>query len=557
MSGAPAVSFDTDPSRYRHLRLETDGEIARIALAVDEAAGLRPGYELKLNSYDLGVDIELADAVQRLRFEHPEVRAVVITGGLDKVFCAGANIRMLAQSEHWWKVNFCKFTNETRAAIEDATEHSGQTYLAAVNGTAAGGGYELALACDKIILVDDGSTAVSMPEVPLLAVLPGTGGLTRLVDKRGVRKDLADVVATRSEGVRGRTAQAWRLVDETAPPSRFAGTVREAALAAAARSRRLPGGPGVPLPPLARQVGDDAISYPNVTADLDRAAGLVTITVRGPRDEAPAGAEGMHGLGASFWPLAMCRELDDLILWLRTNEVELGTWVVRTSGDAAAVARHEHLIEATAGEDWLAGEIRLFLKRTLKRLDVTSRSLIALIEPGSCFAGPLLELALACDRQYMLDGLPEDAGESAGPAAIILTAGNFGAYPMANGLSRLATRCYAEPGRLAKLEQETGRPIEAAEALELGLVTFAPDDLDWDDEVRIALEERASLSPDALTGMEANLRFPGPETMETKIFARLTAWQNWIFTRPNAAGPDGALRRYGTGQRAEFDRKRA
>jgi len=557
MSGAPAVSFDTDPSRYRHLRLETDGEIARIALAVDEAAGLRPGYELKLNSYDLGVDIELADAVQRLRFEHPEVRAVVITGGLDKVFCAGANIRMLAQSEHWWKVNFCKFTNETRAAIEDATEHSGQTYLAAVNGTAAGGGYELALACDKIILVDDGSTAVSMPEVPLLAVLPGTGGLTRLVDKRGVRKDLADVVATRSEGVRGRTAQAWRLVDETAPPSRFADTVREAALAAAARSRRLPGGPGVPLPPLARQVGDDAISYPNVTADLDRAAGLVTITVRGPRDEAPAGAEGMHELGASFWPLAMCRELDDLILWLRTNEVELGTWVVRTSGDAAAVARHEHLIEATAGEDWLAGEIRLFLKRTLKRLDVTSRSLIALIEPGSCFAGPLLELALACDRQYMLDGLPEDAGESAGPAAIILTAGNFGAYPMANGLSRLATRCYAEPGRLAKLEQETGRPIEAAEALELGLVTFAPDDLDWDDEVRIALEERASLSPDALTGMEANLRFPGPETMETKIFARLTAWQNWIFTRPNAAGPDGALRRYGTGQRAEFDRKRA
>ena len=557
MSGAPAVSFDTDPSRYRHLRLETDGEIARIALAVDEAAGLRPGYELKLNSYDLGVDIELADAVQRLRFEHPEVRAVVITGGLDKVFCAGANIRMLAQSEHWWKVNFCKFTNETRAAIEDATEHSGQTYLAAVNGTAAGGGYELALACDEIILVDDGSTAVSMPEVPMLAVLPGTGGLTRLVDKRGVRKDLADVVATRSEGVRGRTAQAWRLVDETAPPSRFAGTVREAALAAAARSRRLPGGPGVPLPPLARQVGDDAISYPNVTADLDRAAGLVTITVRGPRDEAPAGAEGMHELGASFWPLAMCRELDDLILWLRTNEVELGTWVVRTSGDAAAVARHEHLIEATAGEDWLAGEIRLFLKRTLKRLDVTSRSLIALIEPGSCFAGPLLELALACDRQYMLDGLPEDAGESAGPAAIILTAGNFGAYPMANGLSRLATRCYAEPGRLAKLEQETGRPIEAAEALELGLVTFAPDDLDWDDEVRIALEERASLSPDALTGMEANLRFPGPETMETKIFARLTAWQNWIFTRPNAAGPDGALRRYGTGQRAEFDRKRA
>jgi benzoyl-CoA-dihydrodiol lyase len=557
MPGVPAVSFDTEPSRYRHLRLETEGEIAWIVLAVDEAAGLRPGYELKLNSYDLGVDIELADAVQRLRFEHPQVRAVIITGGLDKVFCAGANIRMLAQSEHWWKVNFCKFTNETRAAIEDATDHSGQTYLAAVNGTAAGGGYELALACDEIILVDDGSTAVSMPEVPLLAVLPGTGGLTRLVDKRGVRKDLADVVATRSEGVRGRTAQAWRLVDRVAPPSRFADTVREAALAAAARSQRLPGGPGIQLPPLDRQVGDTMISYPNVTADIDRAAGLVTITVRGPADEAPPDANGMHSLGAAFWPLAMCRELDDLILWLRTNEVELGTWAIRTSGDAAAVADHERLVEAAAGEDWLASEIRHFLKRTLKRLDVTSRSLIALIEPGSCFAGPLLELALACDRQYMLDGVPEDGGDATAPAAIVLTAGNFGAYPMANGLSRLATRCYGEPGRLAKLEQETGRPIEAGEALELGLVTFAPDDLDWDDEVRIALEERASLSPDALTGMEANLRFPGPETMETKIFARLTAWQNWIFTRPNAAGPDGALRRYGTGQRAVFDRKRA
>jgi benzoyl-CoA-dihydrodiol lyase len=557
MPGVPAVPFDTEPSRYRHLRLETEGEIAWIVLAVDEAAGLRPGYELKLNSYDLGVDIELADAVQRLRFEHPQVRAVIITGGLDKVFCAGANIRMLAQSEHWWKVNFCKFTNETRAAIEDATDHSGQTYLAAVNGTAAGGGYELALACEQIILVDDGSTAVSMPEVPLLAVLPGTGGLTRLVDKRGVRKDLADVVATRSEGVRGRTAQAWRLVDRVAPPSRFTDTVREAALAAAARSQRLPGGPGIQLPPLDRQVGDTMISYPNVTADIDRAAGLVTITVRGPADEAPPDANGMHSLGAAFWPLAMCRELDDLILWLRTNEVELGTWAIRTSGDAAAVADHERLVEAAAGEDWLASEIRHFLKRTLKRLDVTSRSLIALIEPGSCFAGPLLELALACDRQYMLDGVPEDGGDATAPAAIVLTAGNFGAYPMANGLSRLATRCYGEPGRLAKLEQETGRPIGAAEALELGLVTFAPDDLDWDDEVRIALEERASLSPDALTGMEANLRFPGPETMETKIFARLTAWQNWIFTRPNAAGPDGALRRYGTGQRAVFDRKRA
>ncbi len=554
MPGVPVVSFGTDPGRYRHLRLETDGEIAWIRLTVDEAGGLLPGYELKLNSYDLGVDIELADAVQRLRFEHPEVRAVVLTGGLDKVFCAGANIRMLAQSDHWWKVNFCKFTNETRNAIEDASEFSGQIYLAAVNGTAAGGGYELALACEEIILVDDGSTAVSLPEVPLLAVLPGTGGLTRLVDKRGVRKDLADVFSTRAEGVRGQTARAWHLVDEVAPPSRFAGTVRERAAAAAARSTRLPGGPPVTLDPLAPQVSDTSIGYEHVSAVLEREAGQVTITVRGPAGPPPDVA-GLHAQGAAFWLLAMCRELDDLILWLRTNEVELGSWVLRTSGDTEAVAAYERLIADAAGQDWLAAEIRNFLKRTFKRLDVTSRSLIALIEPGSCFAGPLLELALACDRQYMLDGQFEDSDLE--PAQILLTPGNFGAYPMANGLSRLASRFHGDPAHLAKLESETGRAIEAAQALELGLVTFAPDDLDWEDEVRIALEERASLSPDALTGMEANLRFPGPETRETKIFARLTAWQNWIFTRPNAAGPDGALRRYGTGQRAVFDRKRA
>ena len=502
------VDFGTEPGRYRHLRLETDGEIARIVIEADERGGIAPGYELKLNSYDLGVDIELHDAIQRLRFSHPEVRAVVLTSGLDKVFSAGANIRMLAQADHAQKVNFCKFTNETRNAIEEAGTDSGQAYLAAVNGNAAGGGYELALACDEIVMIDDGSTAVSLPEVPLLAVLPGTGGLTRLVDKRRVRKDLADVVATRSEGVRGKTAQAWRLVDEVAPRSRFAEFVRERAQAAAARSRRLPGGPGIELAPLDRQVSETRISYPNVTADLDREAGLVTITVHGPQDEAPAGAAGMHALGASFWPLAMGRELDDLILWLRLNEVELGTWAIKTSGDAAAVLACERLIEATADQDWLASEILHFLKRTLKRLDMTSRSLIALIEPGSCFAGPLLELALACDRQYMLEGTLEDGADpAAGPAQIVLSAGNFGAYPTANGLSRLASRCYGEPGRLAKLEQEAGRPIEAAEALELGLVTFAPDDLDWDDEVRIALEERASLSPDALTGMEANLRF--------------------------------------------------
>ena len=557
MPGAPVVSFGTDPSRYRHLRLETDGETARIVLAVDESGGLRPGYQLKLNSYDLGVDIELADAVQRLRFEHPQVRAVVLTGGLDKVFCAGANIGMLAQSEHWWKVNFCKFTNETRSAIEDATEHSGQIYLAAVNGTAAGGGYELALACEEIILVDDGSTAVSLPEVPLLAVLPGTGGLTRVVDKRGVRRDLADVFATRAEGVRGQTARAWHLVDEVAPPSRFAQAVQERAQAAAARSRRLGGGPPVALPPLEPRISATGIGYQHVSAAIDRAAGQVTITVRGPAEQAPPDAAGLHALDAACWPLAMGRELDDLILWLRTNEPELGTWVFTTTGDTGAVLAYERLIERCIGEDWLAGEIRQLLKRTLKRLDMTSRSLIALIEPGSCFAGPLLELALACDRQYMLDGLPQDAPGPAGPAQLMLSSANFGAYPTASGLSRLAARFCADPDQLAKLEQETGRPIEAAEALALGLVTFAPDDLDWDDEVRIALEERASLSPDALTGMEANLRFPGPETLETKIFGRLTAWQNWIFTRPNAAGPEGALRRYGTGQPAVFDRKRA
>jgi benzoyl-CoA-dihydrodiol lyase len=555
----PGLDFDTDPSRYRHLRLEIDGPVARIVLATDEAAGVSPGYELKLNSYDLGVDIELHDAVQRLRFEHPEVRAVVITSGLDKVFCAGANIRMLAQADHAWKVNFCKFTNETRGAIEDAGAESGQAYLAAVNGNAAGGGYELALACDEIIMVDDGSATVSLPEVPLLAVLPGTGGLTRLVDKRGVRKDLADVVATRSEGVRAQTALAWGLVDAIAPPSKFADTVQRRAQAAAERSHRSPGGPGITLERLDRSVNDDEIAYPNVTAGLDRAAGLVTITVRGPRQDAPAGLAGARDQGAAFWPLAVTRELDDLILWLRTNETELGTWLIKTSGNSEAVLGYERLLAGALRTDWLADEIKSLTKRTLKRLDVTSRSLFALIEPGSCFAGPLLELALACDRQFMLNGQWDgDVGPQAGlaPAAVFLSAANFGAFPMANGLTRLASRFLGDPGHVAKLEQHTGRPIGAEEALDLGLVTFAPDDLDWDDEIRIACEERASLSPDALTGMEANLRFAGPETCETKIFGRLTAWQNWVFTRPNASGPEGALRRYGTGQAGVFDRKR-
>jgi benzoyl-CoA-dihydrodiol lyase len=567
MASEPAISFDTDPGRYRHLRLETGGEIARIVLKTDEQGGVAGGYELKLNSYDLGVDIELHDAVQRLRFEHPEVRAVVIGSGLDKVFCAGANIRMLAQSAHERKVNFCKFTNETRAAIEDASEHSGQAYLAAVNGSAAGGGYELALACEQIIMVDDGSATVSLPEVPLLAVLPGTGGLTRLVDKRRVRKDLADVFATRSEGVRAKTALEWGLVDAIAPPSRFDATVTDRARSAAEHSGRRGGGPGITLTPLERVAGDDSLSYRYVTAALDRGAGLVTITVRGPEDDPPSGAAGIRERGAGFWPLAVTRELDDLILWLRTNEPELGAWVIKTRGDAGRVLAYERLLAGAAREDWLAAEIQLFAKRTLKRLDVTSRSLIALIDPGSCFAGALLELALACDRQYMLDGLFEDGepggavGDAAGqpaaePAVIVLTAANFGTFPMGNGLSRLASRFAGDPGHLAKLEQETGQRIDAARALELGLVTFAPDDLDWDDEVRIALEERASLSPDALTGLEANLRFGGPETCETKIFGRLTAWQNWVFTRPNASGDEGALRRYGTGQAAVFDRKR-
>ena len=527
----PPVSFQTRPDLYHHWRLEFDGDVARLVLDVDEQGGLRPGYELKLNSYDLGVDIELYDAVQRLRFEHPEVRAVVITSGDDKVFCAGANIRMLAGAGHAWKVNFCKFTNETRCGIEDASEHSGQTYLAAVNGTASGGGYEIALACDRILLVDDRSAAVSLPEVPLLGVLPGTGGLTRVVDKRKVRRDRADVFATRPEGLKGRAAVEWRLVDEAIPRSRFEETVRERARQAAAESTRTGEG-GVTLPTLEPLITDDRIEYRHVTAELDD--DRVTITIRGPEGEVP------EAVDAGFWPLAMTRELDDLILWLRTNEPERGTWVVKTTGDADAVLAYEESM--TGGKDWLANEIRHYYKRTLKRLDVTSRSLVALVEPGSCFAGALLETALACDRQYLLEG-----------AEIVVTDANFGAYPMANGLTRLASRFHGED---APLRDVRGRRLGADEAELLGLVTLALDDIDWEEEIRIALEERASLSPDALTGMEANHRFAGPETLESKIFGRLSAWQNWIFTRPGAAGPDGALGKYGTGKRATFDRKR-
>jgi benzoyl-CoA-dihydrodiol lyase len=533
MSGSgPPVSFQTRPELYRHWRMEVDGDVAWLVMDVDERGGLRPGYELKLNSYDLGVDIELYDAVQRLRFEHPGVRAVVITSAGDKVFCAGANIRMLASSSHPWKVNFCKFTNETRCGIEDATENSGQTYLAAVNGTASGGGYEIALACDRILLIDDRSAAVSLPEVPLLGVLPGTGGLTRVVDKRRVRRDRADVFATKAEGLKGRTAVDWGLADEAIPRSRFDETVRERARQAAAESSRR-GAQGVPLPPLDPEITEDRICYRHVVAELGD--DVVTITVHGP-----AGADVPQTIDADYWPLAMTRELDDLILWLRTNEPELGTWAIKTRGEADAVLAYEESM--TGDKDWLVNEIRHYYKRTLKRLDVTSRSLVALIEPGSCFAGALLELALACDRQYMLEG-----------ARIVVTDANFGAFPMGNGLTRLASRFHGDEGALRAVR---GRRLDAGEAEEQGLVTLALDDIDWEDEVRIALEERASLSPDALTGMEANHRFAGPETLESKIFGRLSAWQNWIFTRPGAAGPDGALSRYGTGKRASFDRKR-
>ncbi|HVH24056.1 MAG TPA: 2,3-epoxybenzoyl-CoA dihydrolase [Pseudonocardia sp.] len=558
-----AVSFDTSPEHYRHWTLDIDGEIAYLRLDVDENGGLVPGYELKMNSYDLGVDIELYDATQRLRFSHPAVRAVVITSAKDRNFCAGANIRMLAQSSHPWKVNFCKFTNETRNGIEDATAHSGQTYLAAVNGTAAGGGYELALACEQILLIDDNSSTVALPEVPLLGVLPGTGGLTRIIDKRRVRKDRADVFATKSEGLRGRQAVEWRLVDEVIPKRLWQEKIAERAAAAAARSPRPAadsGASGIELPPLQRTETDDGIDYRHVRARFDRDQGLVEITVFGPSgpgmNGVPDTVERIHELGAEFWPLAMTRELDDLILRLRANELELGTWLIRTTGDVEDAMAFERVIAQFSGTDWLVNEIRHYFKRVLKRLDVTSRSLVALIEPGSCFAGALLELALACDRQYMLDGLMEDGAEEGEPAQIVLSDSNFGTFPMSNGISRLASRFWGDEETVAKLRQEAGRRLDGAEALELGLVTDAPDDIDWDDEIRIMLEERASLSPDALTGMEANHRFVGPETMETRIFGRLSAWQNWIFVRPNASGEEGALRRFGTGRRAEFDRRR-
>ena len=513
-----------------------------------------PATSCKRNSYDLGVDIELYDVVQRLRFEHPEVKAVVMTGGLDRMFCAGANIRMLAQSSHAWKVNFCKFTNETRNGIEDATENSGQTWIAALNGTAAGGGYELALACDDIILIDDGSSTVSLPEVPLLGVLPGTGGLTRVVDKRHVRKDRADLFATKSEGYRGTTAVAWGLVDATFPQREWDEQISARASYAAGRSSRS-GERGVELTPLDRVVEGDTITYPHVTAVIARDARRVDITVHGPIEAPPVDAAAVREQGVGYWPLAVTRALDDLVLRLRTNEQELGTWVFRSVGDLDQVLAYDAQLRDLA-DDWFVNETVHFYKRLLKRLDVTSRSLFTVIEPGSCFAGLLLEIPLASDRQYMLDGVYEDIEPDAVPAGIVLTESNDGAYPMGNGITRLASRFWGHDDALEAARATFGDPLEAAAADRLGLVTMALDDLDFEDELRIVLEERASLSPDALTGMEANHRFAGPETMETKIFGRLTAWQNWIFNRPNASGPEGALRRFGTGQRGSYDYRR-
>jgi benzoyl-CoA-dihydrodiol lyase len=554
-AAATEVSFDTSPETYKHWTLTVDGEIATLTLDVAEDGGIVPGYELKMNSYDLGVDIELHDAVQRIRFEHPEVKAVVVTSGKERMFCAGANIRMLAASPHSWKVNFCKFTNETRNGVEDATAHSGLPFIAAVNGTAAGGGYELALACEQIVLVDDNSSAVSLPEVPLLGVLPGTGGLTRVVDKRGVRRDLADIFSTTAEGIRGERAVQWRLVDATVKARDFdAEIARRAAEAAAGSSRPGTGATGVELTPLRRAVDGNAIRYDHVRVVLDRDSGTATITVHGPAD-VPDSLEALRDQGDRAWLLAMTRELDDAILRLRTNELTIGTWLLRTEGDPATAAAMDEFLLAHR-DDWLVNETIGFYRRTVKRLDTTSRSLFALIEPGSCFVGALAEIALAADRQYMLEGQFEDDDEPEPPAVLRLDAFNTGLLPMGNDLTRLQVRFLGSAEELEAAEAAVDRDLSAADALALGLVTSTPDDIDWDDEIRLVIEERASFSPDALTGMEANLRFAGRETPETKVFGRLTAWQNWIFQRPNAAGPEGALRRYGTGQRADYDRKR-
>ena len=551
--GQPRIDFQTCPEKYKHWNLTVDGRVARLALDVDENAGLVPGYELKLNSYDLGVDIELYDAIQRLRFEHPEVGAVVMTSDKPRVFCAGANIRMLSQSTHAHKVNFCKFTNETRNGIEDATDNSGLKFIAAVNGACAGGGYELALACDHIILIDDGSSTVSLPELPLLAVLPGTGGLTRLVDKRKVRHDRADYFCTTSEGIRGKRATEWGLVDEVIPRSKFDDEVTARAAGFAAASDRPEDATGVKLTPINRSIEVARLVYDNLTVDLDRELAMATVTIKAPSEAPPADIAGIEAQGVNFWPFAMTRDLEDAIMELRVNEKDVGTWVFKTEGESAYVEAADKALLDNA-EHWLVREITLFMKRTFKRVDVSSRSLVALIEPGSCFTGSLLELVIAADRSFMLDGAFE--GSNLPDANVVLTGMNFGPLVMPNGLTRLEHRFLNDPSMVDKAKAEIGNPLEAADADDLGLVTFIPDDIDWEDEVRIAIEERASFSPDALTGMEASLRFAGPETLETKIFGRLSAWQNWIFQRPNAAGDDGALKVYGSGQKAAYNKQR-
>ena len=552
MTTAPRVDYQTHPSQYKHWKLRFEGPVATLAADFDENAGLRPGYKLKLNSYDLGVDIELNDAINRIRFEHPEVRTVVLTSAKEKVFCSGANIFMLGVSSHAWKVNFCKFTNETRNGLEDSSKHSGLKFLAAVNGACAGGGYELALACDEILLVDDRSSAVSLPEVPLLGVLPGTGGLTRVTDKRHVRHDLADLFCTSVEGVRGQKAKDWRLVDDIAKPQVFAAKVQERALQLAAQSDRPADGKGVALPTVTRTIEADALRYPNVTVEIDRAKRTATWTVKAPSlatsGKQPSDIAGIEAAGAAWYPLAMARELEDAILSMRTNELDIGTWLIKTEGEAAAVLAMDATLLAHKNH-WLVRETVGLLRRTFSRLDVSSRSLFALIEPGSCFAGSLLELALACDRSYML-ALPDDEAKA---PKITVADTNFGLYPMITGDSRLQRRFYNEQPALDAVRAKAGQALDADAAFAVGLVTSNPDDIDWTDEVRIAIEERVSMNPDALTGMEANLRFNGPENMFTRVFGRLTAWQNWIFQRPNAVGEKGALKVYGKGDKAAFD----
>ncbi|WP_287066740.1 MULTISPECIES: 2,3-epoxybenzoyl-CoA dihydrolase [Ramlibacter] len=547
-TGVAPVEYQTHPSRYRHWKLSFEGPVARLVADFDENGGLRPGYKLKLNSYDLGVDIELNDAINRVRFEHPEVRTVIVTSAKEKVFCSGANIFMLGVSSHAWKVNFCKFTNETRNGLEDSSQHSGLKFLAAVNGACAGGGYELALACDEIILVDDRNSAVSLPEVPLLGVLPGTGGLTRVTDKRHVRHDLADIFCTTSEGVRGQKAVDWRLVDEAVKPANFAARVQERALELAAKSDRPANAKGVELKPLDRTVEADALRYPFVTVEIDRAKRVATFTVKAPDADVPADVAGIEAAGCEWYPLALARQLEDAILMMRTNELDIGLWLIKTQGDAARVRAMDAALLANKGH-WFVRETIGHLRRTLSRLDVSSRSLFALIEPGSCFAGTFLELALACDRSYHL-ALPDDEDQA---PRIEVGDTNFGLYPMATGQSRLGRRFYDEQPALDKVRAVAGQPLDADAAFAVGLVTSNPDDIDWPDETRLAIEERVSMSPDALTGMEANLRFNGPENMFTRVFGRLTAWQNWIFQRPNAVGDKGALKVYGKGERAAFD----